>query len=65
MALDNGTLQEAELPSYFMTDVYLFRGTQELTQLPSVKQKKFEPTVKSFGDSLFEHRFSEYPVQFL
>jgi hypothetical protein len=65
MTLNNGTLPEAELPSDFMTDVYLFRGTKEFTQLLSMKQKKFEFTVSNFGDSLFEHTFSEYPVQFL
>jgi hypothetical protein len=30
-----------------------------------MKQKKFESTVKNFGDSLFEHTFSKYPVHFL
>ena len=65
MTLNNGTIPEAELPSDFMTDVYLFRGAKEFTQIPSMKQKKFELTVKNFGDSLFEHMFSEYPVQFL
>ena len=34
-------------------------------QLPDMKQKKFESTVKNFGDSLFEHTFSEYALQFL
>jgi hypothetical protein len=63
--LNNGTIPEAELPSDSMTDVYLFRGTKEFTQLLSMKQKKFESTVKNFGDSLFEHMFSKYPVQFL
>jgi hypothetical protein len=48
-----------------MTDVYLFRGTKDFMQLPSLKQKNFESTVKNFGDSMFEHTFSEYPVQFL
>jgi hypothetical protein len=48
-----------------MTNVYLFHGTKEFTQLPNMKQKKFESTVKNFGDRLFEHAFSEYPVQFL
>ena len=65
MTSNNGTIPEAELPSDFITDVYLFRGTKEFTQLPSMKQKKFESTVKNFGDSMFEHTFSEYPVQFL
>ncbi len=37
------TIPEAELPSDFMTDVYLFSGTKEFTQLPSVKQKKLNP----------------------
>jgi hypothetical protein len=63
MALNNGTLPEAELPSDFMTNVYLFRGAKEFTQLPSMKQKKFESTVKNFVDRLFKH--SKYPVQFL
>jgi hypothetical protein len=65
MTLNNGTIPEAELPLDFMTDVYLFCGTKEFTQLPSMKQKTFESTVKNFGDSMFEHTFSEYPVQFL
>jgi hypothetical protein len=56
--LNNGTIPEAESPSDFMTDVYLFRGTKEFTLLLSMKQKKFESTVKNFGDSLFEHTFS-------
>jgi hypothetical protein len=30
-----------------------------------MKQKKFESTVKNFGDSLFEQTFSKYPLQFL
>jgi hypothetical protein len=29
MTLNNGTIPEAELPSDFMTDVYLFHGTKE------------------------------------
>jgi hypothetical protein len=62
MTLNNGMLPEAVLPSYFMTDVYLFCGTKEFMQLPSMKQKKIESAVKNFGDSLFEHTFSEYPV---
>jgi hypothetical protein len=33
-------------------------------QLLSMKQKHFESTVNNFGDSLFEHTLSEYPVQF-
>ena len=49
MALNNETLSAAELSSEFMTDVYLFRGTKEFTQLPNMKQKKFESTVKNFG----------------
>jgi hypothetical protein len=65
MTLDNGMIPESELPSDFMTDVYLFRGIKEFTQRPSTKHKKFESTVKNFGDSLFEHTFSEYPVQFI
>jgi hypothetical protein len=65
MTLNNGMIPEAELPSDFMTDVYLFCGTKEFTQLPSMKQKTFESTVKNFGDSLFEHTFSKFPVQFL
>jgi hypothetical protein len=65
MALNNGTIPEAELPSDFITDVYLFHGTKEFTQLPSMKQKNFESTVKNFGDNLFAHTFSKYPVQFL
>jgi hypothetical protein len=65
MTLSNGTIPEAELPSEFIHNVYLFRGTKELTQLPSMKQKNFESTVKNFGDSMLEHTFSEYPVQFL
>jgi hypothetical protein len=66
MTLNNRTIPEAELPSEFMTDVYLlFSGTKEFTQLPSMKQKQFESKVKNFGDSLFEHTFSKYPVQFL
>jgi hypothetical protein len=47
MTLNNGTIPEAEPPSDFMTDVYLFRGTKEFTQLPSMKQKNFELTVKN------------------
>jgi hypothetical protein len=62
MTLNNGSIPEAELPSDFMTDVYLFCGTKEFTQLPSMK---LESTVKNFGDSVFEHMFSEDPVQFL
>jgi hypothetical protein len=65
MTLNNRTIPEAELPSDFMTNVYLFCGTKEFTQLLSMKQKKFESKVKHFGDSMFEHTFSEYPVQFL
>jgi hypothetical protein len=65
MTLNNGIIPEAELPSNFMTDVYLFCGTKEFMQLPSMKQKKCESTVKNFGVSLFEHTFSKYPVQFL
>jgi hypothetical protein len=65
MTLNNGTIPEAELPSDFMTDVYLFRGTKEFAQLQSMQQKKFESTVKNFGDSMLEHMFSKYPVQFL
>jgi hypothetical protein len=61
MTLNNGMLSEAELPLDFMTDVYLFCGTKEFMQLTNMNQK----TVKNFGDSLFEHTFSEYPVQFL
>jgi hypothetical protein len=60
MTLNNGTLPEAELPSDFMTDVYSFCGTKEFMQLPSMIKKKFESTVKNFGDSLFEHTSSEY-----
>jgi hypothetical protein len=51
MTLNNGTIPEAELPSDFMTNVYLFCGTKEFTQLPNMKQKKFESTVKNVGDS--------------
>ena len=65
MTLNNGTLPEAELSLDFITNVYLFRGTKEFMQLPSMKQKKFEYAVKNFGDSLYERTFSEYPVQFL
>jgi hypothetical protein len=65
MTLNNGMIPEAELPSDFMTNAYLFCGTKEFTQLPSMKQKKFESAVNNFGDSLFEHTFSKYPVQFL
>jgi hypothetical protein len=65
MTLNNGTIPEAELPLDFMTDVYLFRETKEFTQLQSMKQKKFESTVKNFGDSLFENTFLEYSVQVL
>jgi hypothetical protein len=65
VTLNNGTIPEAELPSEFMTEVYLFRGTKEFTQLPSMKQKNFESTVKNFGDSMLEYTFSKYPVQFL
>jgi hypothetical protein len=39
MTLNNGTIPEAELPSEFMTDVYLFRGTKEFTQLPHETEK--------------------------
>jgi hypothetical protein len=48
MTLNNGTIPEAELPLDFLTDVSLFRGTKEFTQLPSMKKKKFESTVKNF-----------------
>jgi hypothetical protein len=65
MTLNNGMIPEAELPSDFMTYVCLFCGTKEFTQLPSMKRKKFESTVKNFGDSLFEHTVSKYLVQFL
>jgi hypothetical protein len=58
-------MEQFQKLSDFMTDVYLFHGTKEFTQLPSMKQKKFESRVKNFGDSLFEHMFSKYPVQFL
>jgi hypothetical protein len=53
------------LPLDFMFNVYLLRGTKEFAQLLSMKQKKFESTVKNFGDILFEHMLSEYLVQFL
>jgi hypothetical protein len=56
MTLNNKTLPEAELPSDFMADVYLLHGTKEFMQLPNMKQKKFESTVKNF---------SKYPVQYL
>jgi hypothetical protein len=64
MNLNHGKLPAAELSLEFMTDVYSLCGTKEWTQLPNmIKQNKFESTVKSFGENLFDHTM--YPIQFL
>ena len=65
MDLDNETAPPAaEQSSEFMTNVYLNRGVNEFTLLPKMQQSKSESTAKTFSDSLFEHTFSEYPIQF-
>ena len=64
MNVNHEKLPAAELSSEFMANVYSFRETKEFTQLPNmIKQIKFESTVKSFGDNLFDHTM--YPIQFL
>ena len=65
MDLDNETAPPAaQQSSEFMTNVYLYRGVHEFTLLPKMQQSKFESTAKTFSDSLFEHTFSENPIQF-
>ncbi len=62
MTLEIG-LPPALLSSEFMTDVYLFSGTNEFTQ-NNMTQKKFDNSVKTFRDSFFEDMLSEYTLHF-
>lgn len=55
----------SEVTSEFMPEVYIFSGAKQFTSLPGSNNKTFQASVKSFHDSISQHVFAEFPIQFL